>query len=1018
MTNVTTTGNISTILSLNHSIFDDSGAILGSYFGNTFSNGVDDVLTGNVTLNSFSNTRIDCYAIGAGGNLILNGTGFAGNSGTISKIDFSNGSGGWTLNGSLKWNQYGITGGTVSSISIQNTSSGHSYSEFLSGSFRVTDVGLIGTASSIRVAYDSYTIEYKGAVIYDGSDTARGTISQIKIYDNSGNNILINGSFSASQISLLDSSTTTINEALNAPSLFIGNDVLTVPDAAKEWRGYEGNDQITGGLNGDIFYGDNGDDKLYGLGGADKLHGGAGNDLLDGGSGADELYGDSGNDTYIIDNALDVVVEDINNGTDLVQSSISYLLGNNLENLTLTGTDNINGTGNGLANIIIGNSGANTLDGGLGADTMKGGKGNDLYIVDNVSDFIVEDVNSGADSVNSSVSYSLSQNLEHLTLVGTDNVNGTGNGLANIIIGNSGANTLKGEGGNDVMAAGDGDDTLDGGVGADVMVGGLGNDIYYVDNAGDVVTEVSGQGSSDEVRTALSYTLASEVENLTLLGTAAINGTGNGLDNRLTGNNGANILDGGAGADTMVGGLGNDTYIVDNAGDVVTEGLNGGTDLIKSSVSWVLDENVEKLTLTGASDIDGTGNALANTLTGNSGANVLDGGNGVDVLAGGLGNDTYLVDILKTSKGLLALQDTVTEAANAGADTLKLRASSGLGFATTQTYTLAANLENLDATQVDDSNAINLTGNTLANTIIGNDADNIINGGAGNDTLIGGDGNDTYHLDSTSDVVQEDAGEGQDTVVIAYKNALSTPATLNILSYTNVENITVTGAGLYNLVGDGNDNILIGNSFINTLSAGDGDDTLNGGVGADVMVGGLGDDIYYVDNAGDVITEVSGQGSSDEVRTALSYTLASEVENLTLLGTAAINGTGNGLDNRLTGNNGANILDGGAGADTMVGGLGNDTYIVDNAGDVVTEGLNGGTDLIKSSVSWVLDENVEKLTLTGASDIDGTGNALANTLTGNSGANVLDGGMLLAGRERYYLVDILKTSKGLLALHT
>jgi Ca2+-binding RTX toxin-like protein len=149
--------------------------------------------------------------------------------------------------------------------------------------------------------------------------------------------------------------------------------------------------------------------------------------------------------------------------------------------------------------------------------------------------------------------------------------------------------------------------------------------------------------------------------------------------------------------------------------------------------------------------------------------------------------------------------------------------------------------------------------------------------------------------------VQEDAGEGQDTVVIAYKNALSTPATLNILSYTNVENITVTGAGLYNLVGDGNDNILIGNSFINTLSAGDGDDTLNGGVGADVMVGGLGDDIYYVDNAGDVITEVSGQGSSDEVRTALSYTLASEVENLTLLGTAAINGTGNGLDNRLTG---------------------------------------------------------------------------------------------------------------------
>ncbi|WP_375471014.1 beta strand repeat-containing protein [uncultured Nostoc sp.] len=477
---------------------------------------------------------------------------------------------------------------------------------------------------------------------------------------------------------------------------------LTINQITPLINGTSGADTLTGTMNMDIISGLQGNDTLQGLGDNDTLDGGDGNDSLDGGAGADSLIGGKGNDTYIVDNLSDSITEGLNAGTDLVKSSVSWVLGNNLENLTLIGTEAINGTGNTLNNILIGNSAANilsgqsgndnlfgdsgndtllggvgndTLDGGLGADSLDGGIGNDTYIVDNINDVITEGLNAGTDLVKSSVNWVLADNLENLTLTGSGAINGTGNSLKNILIGNTGANILSGEdgndsliggAGNDTLLGGAGDDTLDGGLGADALNGGAGNDIYIVDNLNDSITEGLNAGT-DLVKSSVNCVLADNLENLTLTGSGPINGTGNSLNNILIGNTGANILsggdgndslfgnsgndtllggagddtlNGGTGTDSLNGGVGNDTYIVDNLNDVITEGLNAGTDLVNSSVNWVLGNNLENLTLTGSGLINGTGNSLDNILAGNNAANILSTGDGNDSLFGNLGNDT------------------------------------------------------------------------------------------------------------------------------------------------------------------------------------------------------------------------------------------------------------------------------------------------------------------------------------------------------------------------------------------
>jgi Ca2+-binding RTX toxin-like protein len=271
----------------------------------------------------------------------------------------------------------------------------------------------------------------------------------------------------------------------------------------------------------DILNGTNGADTLNGLGGNDIINGLGGNDVLNGGAGADVMRGGDGNDRYYVDNPLDQVIETVDTvlgGVDEVRSSINFTLGFGLENLVLTGTSNINGTGNAKDNGITGNGGRNTLNGGDGNDILLGAGGNDTLNGGNGNDFLL---------------------------------GGTGN---------------------DALNGGDGNDSLNGENGNDILNGGNGNDIYFVDNLGDQVIEDfdDALGGVDEARSSVNFTLGFGLENLALTGTSNINGTGNAKSNVITGNSGNNTLNGGAGNDILNGGAGNDSLNGDAGNDQLT----------------------------------------------------------------------------------------------------------------------------------------------------------------------------------------------------------------------------------------------------------------------------------------------------------------------------------------------------------------------------------------------------------------------------------------------------------------
>jgi VCBS repeat-containing protein len=424
---------------------------------------------------------------------------------------------------------------------------------------------------------------------------------------------------------------------------------------------------------------------------------------------------------------------------------------------TLTGggstTVTVTVTGVDSNDTLLGTSGADTLtagigndyiDGGAGADGMYGGTGNDIYVIDNVGDFTVEAASEGIDRAFTTISYALIAGSEVEILSARDNA-GTGaldlfgNELGNELWGNEGVNFLSGGAGNDVLIGFGGDDTLlggtgadyldggagadalfgsengdtllgragndylDGGTGVDGMYGGTGDDSYFFDDAGDFAIEAVSEGN-DRAFTTVSYALTagSEIEILSArdnAGTGALDLFGNELGNELWGNEGVNFLSGGAGNDALIG-YGGDDLLVGGQGADYLDGGSGADDLLGSE-----------------------GDDL---LLGRAGNDYLDGGTGVDGMYGGTGDDIYFFD---------TVGDYAIEAASEGQDIAYTIVSHGL--------VAGSEIETLSALDNHSTNALDLSGNELANALWGNDGANLMSGAAGDDQLIGYGGDDT-----------------------------------------------------------------------------------------------------------------------------------------------------------------------------------------------------------------------------------------------------------------------------------
>jgi len=711
-----------------------------------------------------------------------------------------------------------LSGGNGSDLIDGGTGADEMFGWLGNDTYVVDNVG--DTIIEADLHYGSDPYDEEALAHYSGRDTVYASISftlpdarDLEIFGN----FVING---VENLSLMSTA-----GAINGTGNELGN-VIHGNGSANTLTGLDGHDLIIGHGGNDTLRGGNHNDELYGSEDNDTLEGGAGDDTLDGGSGTDTMRGGSGGDFYYVNATGDTVTENANEGTDTVFSTITFTLGANVEDLGMLGGA-VDGTGNALDNTITGNDndnelrgldGEDLLKGGGGADVLRGGNqndemygqggedelrgdggddemyggtSNDTYWVNSAGDEVIEDANEGTDTVNVSSldDYTLTANVENLTLV--TGTNGTGNGLQNRIIGNLIGNILDGAGG------------------ADTLEGRQGDDTYIVDNANDVVLESTAEDDGDRVLSSVSYTLANGVLVETLAttnetGTAAINLTGNAINNAIIGNNGSNILSGRGGSDGLDGRGGTDTASYENNlwRVVAFLGVNGAPGLayefqlvngqeVMVSVDTLL--NIENLRGTGFND----------TLIGNEAVNELRGLGGSDV---------YVVQ----NAG-----DTIVENGGQGNDEVRASVS--------YTLTAGADAETLRTTDDNGTAAINLTGNANNNVVIGNNGDNTLSGGGGNsDQLEGRGGSDIYIVTTANVSIVEAGGQGNDAVLSSVTYTLTAGADVELLATTND-----AGTAAINLTGNANGNEVRGNNGNNVLAGGNGRDTLTGLGGQD-----------------------------------------------------------------------------------------------------------------------------------------------------------------------------------------
>ncbi|MER8628409.1 hypothetical protein NKH55_01335 [Mesorhizobium opportunistum] len=738
---------------------------------------------------------------------------------------------------------------------------------------------------------------------------------------------------------------------------------------------------IAAGTTNDAITGSAGDDHIQGGAGVDTLNGGAGDDLLDGGTGADTLKGNAGNDSYIVDDAGDQVIEVASEGTDTVLSSVTYTISDaDVENLTLTGTAAINGTGNSANNVLIGNLAANTIYGNDGNDSIYGGAGNDVLSGGNGNDSVYS--GAGNDYINggggddtlvfqrgdgtetvddaSAIVTTAAADISAASAIGVS-ATGIVNDWAGGYLWQTSTNSLlkRQEAGTDTLVLQ--------GISADNL-----SFSWFGPRADDLRIDVAGGPAGDAV---LLYQqgVVGRIEKLQLDGVGLMNffvapasgatvygGTGNDIIFGLAGNDwlssdsGDDILYGGAGNDIMQAFDGNDRLIGGKGNDNI-QGMDGSNEYVfrpgdgsdyLTDFTWPVTTVAADIAAANALGVNAAGTVNAwiggyywqtasNSLLKASGTGTstltLQGGISLDSLTFAWTRDGQDLTIYTGGAGDAV---TISEYKTAPGRIEKLALD---GVAATS-FAVAASV---GATVTGTANADILFGLGGDEWLVSDTGDDILYGGAGNDVLLAGDGNDRLIGGKGNDNIQGmdgsneyvfHPGDGSD-----YLTDFMWPVTTIAADISAANTLGVNATGTVNAWIGGYYWQTVSNSLLKATGSGTSTLTLQGGITLDNL------SFAWTRNGEDLTIYTGGAG--DAVTVSEYKTAPGRIEKLALDGVAAtsfavassagatVTGAGNadilfGLSGNetLNGNAGNDILIGGAGNDTLVGGAGNDTY--------------------------------------------------------------------------------------------
>jgi Ca2+-binding RTX toxin-like protein len=791
-----------------------------------------------------------------------------------------------------------------------------------------------------------------------------------------------------------------------------GNDVVLLSNGNNVVALGSGDSTIFGGMGSNTISGGTGSDSIVGGGGSDYIEAGNGDDFVAGFGGDNTIIGGSGTDT-IFAGSYDSYWATEETGSNYVQA----------------GSGNSAIYGSGGADTLLGGSGSDTIYAGDGNESVAAGSGDTSINGGNGADTIV--AGSGSDTI-----WGSTQSTTIYGGSGTDQISGTSgtdviyagdggtSGAPTTVIAGSGDTTvyggagvdqISGGGGNDIIYAGEGgtsgaptqvvagsgDTTIYGGDGIDNIVGGSGTDVLY-----------AGDGGEDGSPTYVTAGTGAA----TLYGGAGASvliDNGSGSDLLEAANGDSTVV--GVGQDTLVAGSGSD-YLVGGSGTTYVLGPNDSVDEVASSGGGKLEftSSVDMSDLSLSAVLDGSG----------AGSLEIDGGDGSVILDQGLsGGGVSSVDF--DDPGSLSLTQFIQQEASLGNVTTSTLASTNGNFifdvVTGDSLSGGSGLDTISAWGNDDT----LSAGPGGTDILAAGTDDLVAGGFGNDTLdatgaettlVGGTGNEVFDVNDPTEVVVCEADAASNQIYSSVSYTLP----------TNGDVLTLTGTGDLRATGNSDaGNLITGNSGSDTLVAGSGSDTLASGSGVDTLIGGDGPDTFLVNNASDVVEPATSQGWHDTVESSVSFELTASVETLDLVGSAGLSVRADYSGTEITGNAGNDTLIGESGFDTFVGGIGvdtfeaggdNNTFVVNSINDVIQLD-SGDNDTVETSMSYTLGQGVDALTLTGAGDLEGQGNADAtNLIEGNSGNDSLIAGSgsdtLVAGSGSDTLVAGTGTGTG------